>query len=138
MSRINFTKYRHILQSSTYFARKYKKVKFFKLTHDLNFQCSACAVTLRVACYASVSRLIAHSLNILDDECAVREDLLLSVDRQDSGISLPDNTVDRVSSDWTCDAQSFSSDDSLLVHVTNERQTENVKTRRMLGGSDLK
>lgn len=84
--------------------RKYKEVKFFKLTHDLNFQCSACAVTLRVACYASVSRLIAHSLNILDDECAVGEDLLLSVDRQDSGISLPDNTVDRVSSDWTCDA----------------------------------
>lgn len=52
-----------------------------ELTHDLNFECSTCAVTLCIACHASVGCLVAHSFNILDDKCAIREDLLLPVDR---------------------------------------------------------
>lgn len=108
-----------------------------ELTHDLNFQCSTCAVTLCVACHASVGRLVAHSFNILDDECAIREDLLLSVDRQDPGVSFPDDAFDRISSNGASDTQSFPSNDGLLVHVTNERQTVNVETGRMLGRSNL-
>lgn len=109
-----------------------------ELTHDLNFQCSACAVTLCVACHAGVRCLVAHSFNVLDDECAVGEDLLLSVDRQDPGVSFPDDALDRVSADGAGDAQGFSSNDGLFVHVANERQTVNVETRRMLGRSDLR
>lgn len=113
------------------------KKQSFELTHNLYFQCSTCAVSLCVACYAGVSRLIAHSFDIFNDECAIREDLLLSVDRQDSGISFPDNALDRISSNRAGNAQSFSSNDGLLIHVTNERQTINVETGRMLSGSDL-
>lgn len=108
-----------------------------KLTHDLYFQCSTCAVTLCIACHASVGRLIAHSFDVFDDECAVREDLLLPVDRQDSGVSFPDDAFDRVSSNRASDTQSFPSNDGLLVHVTNKRQTVNVETRRMLSRSNL-
>lgn len=108
-----------------------------ELTHNLNFQRPTCAVTLCIACHASVGRLVAHSFNILDDECAIREDLLLSVDRQDPGVSFPDDAFNRVSSNRTSDTQSFPSNDSLLIHVTNEWQTINVETGRMLGRSNL-
>jgi len=113
------------------------KKQNFELTHNLYFQCSTCAVTLCVACYAGVSRLIAQSFDVLNDECTVGEDLLLSIDRQDSGVSFPDNALDRISSNGTSDAQSFSSNDSLLIHVANERQAINIETSRMLCGSNL-
>lgn len=108
-----------------------------KLTHDLNFQCATCAVTLCIACHASVCRLVAHSFNILDDKCTIREDLLLSIDRQNPGVSFPDDAFDRVSSNRTSYTQSFPSNDGLLVHVTNEWQTINVETGRMLSSSNL-
>lgn len=120
-----------------YTRRKILGKQNVKLTHDLNFQCSTCAVTLCITCHASIGCLVAHSFNIFDDECAIREDLLFSVDWQDPGISFPNDTFDRVSSNRTSDTQSFSSNDSLLVHMTNKRQTINVETGRMLGSSNL-
>lgn len=92
-----------------------------ELTHNLNFQCSSCAVTLCITSHAGVRRLVAHTFNVFDDECAIGEDLLLSVDWQDPSVSFPNDAFDRVSADRAGDAQSFSSDDSLLVHVANKR-----------------
>lgn len=53
-----------------------------ELTHDLDLERAACTVAFGVLGHASVRRLVGVAFHVLDDQRAVREDLLLAVDGQ--------------------------------------------------------
>lgn len=109
-----------------------------QLTHDFNFDRSSGRISFGVFRNASVARLIRCSFDVLDDQCSVGEDFLLSVDGQHSILAFPDNWLNGVTSNWTRHNQSFTGHNWLLLHGSNVRQAVDVQLSSVLNDSNLR
>lgn len=92
-----------------------------ELTHDLNFEVSFGGESLRIFSYAGVGALIKRSLDVLDDQRAIGENLLASVDGQNTATFLPLNGVNWVSSYGARNHHRFTSHNSHFIHRSDER-----------------